>query len=305
MSAVNQSGFVILFRLVATILGSIGVTLALALLGMGSLLLLAGDAGAGAPSFDALACDPIFGCNDPEGILIFDEGALSGQVSGLRDDNSSQQCGQGVSCKGVGADATSDFVNFASVWGGGAGRERYATVRKTARAGSLILIVAKSEETDQMFCRFRADGDPASHEACSSDDAHGNSCVSTLGSDGISARGLVIEITDPRACAPGPAPCWEYVIARGYVGCNLAIPAAITLASATRREIPEGSRVGAYKYDEVHHSGAAAMWTVDALLSRPLDVEFTPRASLLENGFAERDCSTGSSKCAGVSAIAG
>lgn len=245
------------------------------------------------PSLDHLPCSPLNGCSDPEGILIFDEGALSGQVSGLRDDNSSQQCGQGVTCIGVGADDGSDFVNFAAEWDGGAGRERYAQIAMDVPAGSLGLPVEDSPEVDRMFCRFQGDGAPARFDACSEDDEQGNTCASTLGGDGRSARNLVVRIDDPAACAPGPAPCWEYAIAIRYVGCNEAGPGGLSLLAGVRRAVPAGSRIGAYDYDELHHSGEAASWTVDALVSRPLDVEFTPRVNLLENGYAEQDCADG------------
>lgn len=249
--------------------------------------------------FAHIPCSPTFGCNDPNGIILFDEGALTGLVSGLRDDNSSIQCGQNVVCPGVDftdGDHPKDFINLAGTPGApDANRERFAVTATAVGATATSLFISNSIASDVLFCRLDNTGAPPSVLPCSVNDGVGNACQDSL-SDGTptdnTGRHMVVKISDVASCVPDPSPCYEMVIATAFAGCNSGSQAALSI-SGLRKPVPLGSEIWVHKYDETHDSSASARFVSDVALHRSLDAEFTPRLNMLTNGWGEDGCASG------------
>lgn len=225
-------------------------------------------------------------CPDPDGIMIFDEGALTGQVSGPYDLNGSMTCGQG--CPTSGPDAQEDWINtavpedFPSQPGD---RFRSLTITAPAAAGDSAVTVADEVGTDELFCR-----NTTTFRVCS-----GTNCESVLPNDFSSTRMMIAKIMEASACGgAAETPCYERLAIRDYPACDATNTGNVTipLYNALRRDLPVGTTIQFYKYDAIHHTPNGAEFTIRALGEATLEAHITP-PNHLANGAFESGCAIG------------
>jgi len=225
-------------------------------------------------------------CPDPDGLMIFDEGALTGQVSGPYDRNASMTCGQ--DCPTTGPDAQDDWINTAVAEDfpdQPKDRFRALTVTSTAPAGTFWVMVPDEAATDELFCRRTTD-----FRVCS-----GSDCEPVQPFDYSTTRMMIAKITDAAACGgPAETPCYERLAIRHYPACDGDNSGEIPLFlyNGLRRDIPAGSTIQFYLYDGLHHTPNGAEFTIRALGEASLEAQITP-PNHLANGAFEQGCTSG------------